>query len=71
MNKTLRLNILKARTAMNVKVSVFVTCAEAIVYLLLYNLHDCTFKDFFSKYDQIRRKLQIWSDLLKKSLMEK
>ena len=27
-------------------------------------------KDVFSKYDQIRRKLRIWSDLLKKSLME-
>ena len=27
-------------------------------------------KDFSSKYDQIRRKLQIWSHLLKKSLME-
>ena len=27
-------------------------------------------KDFFSKYDQIRRKLQIWSHLLEKSLME-
>ena len=27
-------------------------------------------KDFFSKYDQICRKLQIWSHLLKKSLME-
>ena len=26
--------------------------------------------DFFSKCDQIRRKRQIWSDLLKKSLME-
>ena len=26
--------------------------------------------DFFSKCDQIRRKLWIWSDLLKKSLME-
>ena len=26
--------------------------------------------DFFSKYDQIRRKLRIWSRLLKKSLME-
>ena len=26
-------------------------------------------KDFFSKYDQIRRKLRIWSHLLKKSLM--
>ena len=27
-------------------------------------------EDFFSKFDQIRRKLQIWSHLLKKSLME-
>ena len=27
-------------------------------------------KDFFSKCDQIGRKLQIWSHLLKKSLME-
>ena len=27
-------------------------------------------KDFFSKCDQIRRKLAIWSHLLKKSLME-
>ena len=26
--------------------------------------------DFFGKYDQIRRKLQIWSHLLRKSLME-
>ena len=25
-------------------------------------------KDFFSKYDQIRKKLRIWSHLLKKSL---
>ena len=29
-----------------------------------------SFKDFFSECDQIRRKLQIWSQLLKKSLME-
>ena len=28
-------------------------------------------KDFFSKCDQIRRKLRIWSYLPKKSLMEK
>ena len=28
-------------------------------------------KDFFNKFDQIRRKLRIWSDLLKKLLMEK
>ena len=27
-------------------------------------------KDFFGKYDQIRRKLRIWSHLLKKSLIE-
>ena len=27
-------------------------------------------KDFFSKCDQIHKKLQIWSDLLKNSLME-
>ena len=27
-------------------------------------------KDFFSRCDQIYRKLQIWSRLLKKSLME-
>ena len=29
-----------------------------------------SFKDFFSECDQICRKLQIWSQLLKKSLME-
>ena len=29
-----------------------------------------TIKDFFSKCDQIRRKLRIWSHLLKKSLKE-
>ena len=28
---------------MNAKVSLFVTCLEAIIHLLLYNLHDCTF----------------------------
>ena len=27
-------------------------------------------KDFFKKCDQIRRKLRIWSHLLKKTLME-
>ena len=27
-------------------------------------------KDFFSKCDQIHRKMRIWSHLLKKSLME-
>ena len=43
-NKTLWLNNFNTRTAMNPNFSVFVIiCAEAIMYLLLYNLHDCTF----------------------------
>ena len=29
---------------MNAKISVFITCAEVMIYLLLYNLHDGTFK---------------------------
>ena len=29
---------------MDAKISVFVIGVEAIIYLLLYNLHDCTFK---------------------------
>ena len=41
--KTLRLNNLKTRTALNAKISVFVICVEVIMYLLLHNLHDCTF----------------------------
>ena len=55
---------------MNSIISVFVICVEAIIYFLLFNLHDCTFKNFFSKCDQIRRKLRIWLHLLKKSLMK-
>ena len=43
-NKTLRLNNLNTGTAMNVKIPVFVICVEAVIYLLLYNLHECTFK---------------------------
>ena len=31
---------------MNAKISVFVICVEATVYLFLYNLHDGTFKGF-------------------------
>ena len=31
-------------TAMNAKISVFVIYVEAIIYLLLYNLHDGIFK---------------------------
>ena len=29
---------------MNAKISVFAFCVEVIIYLLLHNLHDCTFK---------------------------
>ena len=31
---------------MNAKISVFVICVETIMYLLLHNLHDCTFTVF-------------------------
>ena len=30
---------------MNANILVFVICDKAIINLLLYNLHDCTFKD--------------------------
>ena len=43
MNKTLRLSNLKNGTATNAKTSVFALYVEAIIYLLLYNLHVCTF----------------------------
>ena len=40
LNETLQLNNLETRTTMNAKISAFVICVEAVVYLLLYNLHD-------------------------------
>ena len=45
---------------MNAKISAFVVRVEAIIYLILHNLHDCTFKRksyFFKRksYD-IKRK---------------
>ena len=43
-DKVLQLNKLKTRTVMNAKMSVFVIGVEAIIYLLLYNFHDCNFK---------------------------
>ena len=39
----LRLNNLKARTAMNATVSLLVICVKAIICLLLYNFHDPNF----------------------------
>ena len=35
---------------MNAKISVFVICVEAIIYLLLYNLYGCTFKLYQRAY---------------------
>ena len=38
---------------MNTKISMFLICVEAIIYLLLYNLHDCTFKiELFMKINK-------------------
>ena len=45
-NKNLRLNNSKTKTAMNAKISIFVICVQAIIHLLLHNLHDCTFKTY-------------------------
>ena len=42
---------------------------EAILYLSTVQKMKFSIKDFFSKFDQIHRKLPIWSHLLKKSLM--
>ena len=36
---------------MNAKIPVFVICVEAIIYFLLYNLHDCNFKILFQTGD--------------------
>ena len=41
MNKTLQLNNLKTRTAMNAKISGIFICVEVTIYLLLGNFHDC------------------------------
>ena len=63
-NRTLRFSNLKTRTAMNARVSVCVICVEVIIYLLLYNLHDCTFNIFrywsLQKYFLLKPKF-IWS----------
>ena len=37
---------------MNAKISVFVICIEAIIYLLLYTLHDCIFNTMADRFDQ-------------------
>ena len=41
-NKTLRLNNLKIKTAMDVKISLFLICVKAIIYLLLFLIYCLT-----------------------------
>ena len=50
--KNLGLNNLKTRAAANAKTSVVLCCVETIMHLLLYNLHDCTFKWETCSYQQ-------------------
>ena len=40
---------------MHAKISVFVICVEVIMYLLLHNFYDCTFKYLlpYAQFDQI------------------
>ena len=45
------------------------TNAVSLIQTKVKNNH-CQIKDFFSKCDQIRRKLRIWSHLLNKFLRE-
>ena len=33
---------------MKAKIAVFVICVKAIIYLLIYNLHECTFNQIFT-----------------------
>ena len=43
---------------------------DIVVRVLTAQKLKFSIKDFFSKCDKIRRKMRIWSHLLKKSLME-
>ena len=47
--QTLRLNNVKTRANMNAKFLAFDICVEAILCMLLYNLHDCTFNQMRSQ----------------------
>ena len=52
---------------MNAKISVFVICVEAIIYLLLNNLHDFTFNSYTRTYFQSENylpNLKIFSELI-------
>ena len=44
---------------MHAKISVFAICAEAVIYLLLYSLHDCNFNIFSTKHKTEILKLRL------------
>ena len=46
------------------------SCLHLASFRLTLHKNEVFVKDFFSKCDQIRGKLRIWSHLLKKSIME-
>ena len=52
-NKALRFNNSKTRTTLNLKIWVFVTFVEGIIYLFFYSLYDCTFPRAFIKVNRI------------------
>ena len=67
-NKTLRLNNLKTRRTMNAKILAFVICVEAIIYLLLYNFHEWTFK-VIVKLKKLKKDKDLGSYLIFKYLL--
>ena len=68
----LRVKILDQKISLNVISNVSSLFQTLVVSNISSTAQKIKFsiKDFFSKCDQIRRKLQIWSHLLKKSLIE-
>ena len=58
-NITLRPNNLKTKKAMNAKISAFIICDEAIIYLLLHNLHDCILKQITQSIFRLKNNFYI------------
>ena len=52
---------------MNAKISVFIIRVEAIIYLLLYSLHDCTFKLSIIKNEIIEVNADISEQIIKQN----
>ena len=56
---------------MNAKISLFVICVEAVIYLL-YNLHDCTFNVMtFIKHVDVAGLRSTFSDVFHKNVFLK